>query len=65
MTQDGVDSDLFDSGEVNQPSIFSSAGLSAGAFLKSPYRSHPAGDESVSAPDIQVWGCAYDVCTSV
>lgn len=49
----GVDYDDLTNGEQNAPSIFSSAGLSAGAFLKSPYDSHPGGSNS-SAPDIQV-----------
>ncbi|CAM9417110.1 unnamed protein product [Choristocarpus tenellus] len=39
-------------GGNNHPSIFSSPGLSAGAFLKSPYHSYPPG--SSPAPDIQV-----------
>lgn len=49
----GVDYDDLTNGEQNAPSIFSSAGLSAGAFLTSPYNSHPAGS-NVSVPDIQV-----------
>ncbi|CBJ28002.1 choline dehydrogenase [Ectocarpus siliculosus] len=52
VTIGGVDSDDLTNGEQNAPSIFSSAGLSAGAFLKSPYESHPAGSND-SAPDIQ------------
>lgn len=53
LTVMGVDYDDLTNGEQNAPSIFSSAGLSAGAFLKSPYDSHPAGSNA-SAPDIQV-----------
>ena len=56
VTVGGVESDDLTNGEQNAPSIFSSAGLSVGAFLKSPYESHPAGSNS-SAPDIQV--CAW------
>ncbi|CAM9194249.1 unnamed protein product, partial [Discosporangium mesarthrocarpum] len=43
-----------DSGDDSQvdPSIFSSAGLSVGAFLKSPYPNYPPA--SPPAPDIQV-----------
>lgn len=49
----GVDYDDLTNGEKNAPSIFSSAGLSAGAFLNSPYNSYPAGSNA-SVPDIQV-----------
>lgn len=52
----GVDYDDLTNGEQNAPSIFSSAGLSAGAFLKSPYDSHPPGSNT-SVPDIQVCLC--------
>lgn len=59
VTIDGVDTDALTNGEANAPSIFSSAGLSAGAFLQSPYPpSHPSG-ENFSAPDIQVWMATY------
>lgn len=50
VTMGGVDADDLTNGEQNAPSIFSSAGLSAGAFLKSPYV--PRSNDS--APDIQV-----------
>ncbi|CAM9665025.1 unnamed protein product, partial [Hapterophycus canaliculatus] len=53
VTMGGVDADDLTNGEQNAPSLFSSAGLSAGAFLKSPYESHPAASNS-SAPDIQL-----------
>eukprot|EP00903_Cladosiphon_okamuranus_P005497 g5478.t2 len=53
LTVMGVDYDDLTNGEQNAPSIFSSAGLSAGAFLKSPYNSHPGGSNA-SAPDIQL-----------
>lgn len=53
VTMTGVDADAITNGEENEPSIFSSAGLSAGAFLRSPYRSHPEW-ANTSAPDIQV-----------
>lgn len=54
VTRGGVDSDALTNGEENAPSIFSSAGLSAGAFLKSPYKSwHPAMG-NLSAPEVQV-----------
>lgn len=60
VTNDGVDSDDLTNGEANMPSIFSSAGLSAGAFLRSPYRpSHPDWVNS-TAPDIQVCVRAYN-----
>lgn len=58
LTVMGVDYDDLTNGEQNAPSIFSSAGLSAGAFLKSPYDSHPPGSNA-SVPDIQV--CAKRV----
>lgn len=57
LTVMGVDYDDLTNGEQDAPSIFSSAGLSAGAFLKSPYASHPAGSNA-SVPDIQVCVCA-------
>lgn len=49
----GLDSDDVSNGRENTPSIFSSSGLSAGAFLKSPFRSHPEWANS-TAPDVQV-----------
>lgn len=48
-----MDADSLTNGEENVPSIFSSAGLTAGAFLSSPYASNPAVG-NISAPDIQV-----------
>ena len=50
-----MDADSLTNGEEDAPSIFSSAGLTAGAFLSSPYASSPAAGNK-SAPDIQVRG---------
>lgn len=54
-TEGGVDHDSHADRENSAPSLFSSAGLSVGAFLRSPYESNPAvGNLSEPAPDIQV-----------
>ena len=52
MTDD--DSDTV-SNQENAPSLFSSPGLTAGAFLTSPYAPQPSPEGNLSVPDIQVY----------